>query len=211
MAPRRAHVTNRADLPRPSTFLSPTLASIWALTTKASQAVLPRRNELNLVATTDDVVGLRDARARGALVDERHDGGTPLMCAAKNRRTGVDALAELVESAADIEAERTAQKHTEQSPSSPTATCSVCPRSPAARPEARSPVRRSPRRGSRRAAGAPSRGSGTWSSTTTSASADAPRPPQRTVQVDCSENCHEMRFLQTVLQRPPVAGHAATP
>lgn len=53
-------------------------------------------------------MGLRDARARGALVDERHDGGTPLMCAAKNRRTGVDALAELVESTADIEAERTA-------------------------------------------------------------------------------------------------------
>jgi ankyrin repeat protein len=61
-------------------------------------------------------VGLRDALARGALVDDRHEGWTPLMCAAKSRRAGVDALAVLVESGADLEAERKAGKRTEQRP-----------------------------------------------------------------------------------------------
>ena len=71
---------------------------------------------LHVLATAGDVVGLRDALARGELVDQRHEGWTPLMCAAKSHRAGVDALAVLVESGADLEAERKANKHTEQRP-----------------------------------------------------------------------------------------------
>ena len=68
---------------------------------------------LHALATAGGVVGLRGALARGALVDERHEGWTPLMCAAKSDCAGVDALAVLVENGADLEAERKANKHTE--------------------------------------------------------------------------------------------------
>lgn len=71
---------------------------------------------LHALATVGDVVGLRDALARGALVDERHEGWTPLMCAVKSNRAGVDALSLLVEGGADLKAERKANKHTEQRP-----------------------------------------------------------------------------------------------
>lgn len=71
---------------------------------------------LHALATAGDVVGLGEALARGALVDERHEGWTALMCAAKSPRAGVDALAVLVARGADVEAERKANKHTEQRP-----------------------------------------------------------------------------------------------
>jgi len=71
---------------------------------------------LHDLATSGDVVGLRDALARGALVDERHEGWTPLMCAAKSHCAGVDALAVLVESGADLNAERAVDKRAEQRP-----------------------------------------------------------------------------------------------